>query len=131
VAALGVDEDDVTPTATFRGNLGAESIDLLDIVFRLEREFRIEIPRGELFPDSMCDGRPDLDRDVMTAGEERVEVRTPLPYADLGGFAGYRRLEAIAEFFTVGQLARYIAWKLARQGVAVAAVPATAASHRS
>ena len=46
VQALGVDEDDVTPAASLLGDLGAESIDLLDIVFRLEREFAITIPRG-------------------------------------------------------------------------------------
>jgi acyl carrier protein len=35
VDALGVDEDEVTPNATMVGDLGAESIDFLDIVFRL------------------------------------------------------------------------------------------------
>jgi acyl carrier protein len=49
VEALNVDEDEVTPGATLQGDLGAESIDFLDIVFRLEREFGIAIPRGELF----------------------------------------------------------------------------------
>ena len=50
VDALGVDEEDVTPDATLVGDLGAESIDFLDIVFRLEKSFSIKIPRGELFP---------------------------------------------------------------------------------
>jgi acyl carrier protein len=48
--ALGVDGDDVIPSATLEGDLGAESIDFLDIVFRLERVFEIKIPQGELFP---------------------------------------------------------------------------------
>ena len=51
VDALGVDEEEVTPTATMVGDLGAESIDFLDIVFRLEKAFDIKIPRGELFPE--------------------------------------------------------------------------------
>ena len=50
VEALNVDEDEIKPTSTLQGDLGAESIDFLDIVFRLEREFGIKIPRGELFP---------------------------------------------------------------------------------
>ena len=50
VEALNVDEDEIQPTSTLQGDLGAESIDFLDIVFRLEREFGIKIPRGELFP---------------------------------------------------------------------------------
>ena len=51
IDALGVDDDEVSPTATMVGDLGAESIDFLDIVFRLEKAFGIKIPRGELFPD--------------------------------------------------------------------------------
>ena len=49
VEALGVEEDDVTPSATLQAELGAESIDFLDIAFRLEGEFEFKIPRGELF----------------------------------------------------------------------------------
>ena len=60
VEALNVDEDDVKPEATLQGDLGAESIDFLDIVFRLEREFDIKIPRGELFPESIFQGDPEF-----------------------------------------------------------------------
>ncbi len=51
VQALGVEEEDIKPSATLQGDLGAESIDFLDIAFRLEREFWIKIPRGELFSE--------------------------------------------------------------------------------
>ena len=50
VDALGVDDDEITREATLMGDLGAESIDFLDIVFRLEKSFAIKIPREELFP---------------------------------------------------------------------------------
>ena len=53
VDALGVDDDEVTPEATLVGDLGAESIDFLDIVFRLEKAFDISIPRDELFPEDI------------------------------------------------------------------------------
>src|SRR6188508_2580299 len=53
IDALGVDDDQVTPEATMVGDLGAESIDFLDIVFRLEKGFGIEIPRSELFPEDI------------------------------------------------------------------------------
>ena len=53
VDALGVEDDEVTPAATLVGDLGAESIDFLDIVFRLEKGFDIKIPRGELFPEDI------------------------------------------------------------------------------
>jgi len=54
VDALGVDEEEVTPPATMVGDLGAESIDFLDIVFKLEKAFGIEIPRKELSPEDQC-----------------------------------------------------------------------------
>ncbi|NMC21777.1 MAG: acyl carrier protein, partial [Thermogutta sp.] len=50
VDALAVEEDEVRPDSTLVGDLGAESIDFLDIVFKLEKTFNIKIPRGELFP---------------------------------------------------------------------------------
>jgi len=79
VEALNVDEDDIRPTATLQGDLGAESIDFLDIVFRLEREFGITIPRGELFPESVFRGGPDLVHDgrvtgSITLGQSRLPV---------------------------------------------------------
>ena len=83
VQALGVDEDDVTPAATLLGDLGAESIDLLDIVFRLEREFAIAIPRGELFIEPDLAGRGGLraGRPGDHRGPRRPVRR--MPYADL------------------------------------------------
>ncbi len=60
VDALSVDDDQVTPTARLKGDLGAESIDFLDIVFRLEKQFGVTIPREELFPESIFQGDADL-----------------------------------------------------------------------
>ena len=45
--ALGCDEDEVSPDSSLINDLDAESIDFLDIVFRLEREFKVKIPRGK------------------------------------------------------------------------------------
>jgi acyl carrier protein len=55
VHALGVEEDDVKPSATLQGDLGAESIDFLDIMFRLEREFMIKSTRTSC-SRSRCSG---------------------------------------------------------------------------
>ncbi len=76
VESLNVDEGDVTPTATLQGDLGAESIDFLDIVFRLEREFDIRIPRGELFPESVFPGDPDFVRDGRVTEQGMGELRS-------------------------------------------------------
>jgi acyl carrier protein len=53
VQALGVSRSDITPETSLAGDLEAESIDFLDIVFRLEKEFGIEVARGELFPQEL------------------------------------------------------------------------------
>ena len=67
VQALGVEEDEIKPTATLQGDLGAESIDFLDIVFRLEREFMIKVDRDELFPESFLTGDSGIiDGDRLT-----------------------------------------------------------------
>src|SRR5437763_9228350 len=86
VEALNVDEEDVKPQATLVGDLGAESIDFLDIVFRLEREFGIKIPRGELFPESIFQGDPEFVQDGKITPKGMAELRTRMPYADLSRF---------------------------------------------
>ena len=116
VEALGVDEDDVTPSATLQGDLGAESIDFLDIVFRLEREFGIKIPRGELFPDSIFEDQADLVQEGRVTDRGMVELRSRMPYADLADFERDRRLGAVADLFTVELVVRYVEWKLGRDG---------------
>ena len=112
VEALNVDEEDVKPSSTLQGDLGAESIDFLDIVFRLEREFGIKIPRGELFPESVFQGDPDFVREGRVTDQGMGELRSRMPYADLGAFDKDRRLSTVSDLFTVGLLAGYVAWKL-------------------
>jgi acyl carrier protein len=110
--ALNADEEDITPVATLRRDLGAESIDLLDIVFRLEREFGIHIERDELFPASVFQGDPAFVQDGKVTDRGLVRLRSELPYADLSNFECDRRLSAIPDLFTVGLVARFIDWKL-------------------
>src|SRR5713101_8422185 len=117
VEALNVDEDEIQPAATLQGDLGAESIDFLDIVFRLEREFGIRIPRGELFPESVFQGDPEFVRDGRVTDQGMGELRSRMPYADLDSFDHDRRLSGVPDLFTVDLVTRYIAWKLGR-GVA-------------
>src|SRR5512139_1437552 len=85
VDALGVDEDEVTPEATMVGDLGAESIDFLDIVFRLEKAFTIEIPRSELFPEDVLTNAEYVENGKVTAAG-LAELRKRMPFADLTRF---------------------------------------------
>ena len=113
VEALNVDAEEIRPTATLQGDLGAESIDFLDIVFRLEREFGIKIPRDELFPESIFQGNPEFAENGRLTEEGLVELRAKLPYADLSKFEKNPEVDAIGDLFTVNMLTRYLEAKLA------------------
>src|SRR5437763_1646154 len=112
VEALNVDEDEISPKATLQGDLGAESIDFLDIVFRLEREFGIKIPRGELFPESIFQGDPEFVQNGKVTDRGLAELRARMPYADLSNFERNPELRAISDLFTVDMITRYIRGKL-------------------
>ena len=112
VEAFSVDDDDVTPTARLQGDLNAESIDFLDIVFRLEREFGIKIDRNELFPESIFAGDPDFVHDGTVTPKGLDELRKRMPYADMSGFAADPRFEKLGDLFTVDLIVRYVKSKV-------------------
>src|SRR5580698_2748247 len=94
VDALGVDDDEVTPKSTLREDLGAESIDFLDIVFRLEKAFTTDpahpfkIPRGELFPENLPQLMSDenyVKGDVITPAGV-AELKKRMPFSDFSEF---------------------------------------------
>ncbi len=111
VDALGVDEEDVTRKATLFSDLGAESIDLLDIVFRLERNFGIKIPRGELFPENVSD--PDMVQDGKLTTKGLAEIQQRMPYADLTEFSSNPEVDKLFDLYTVDMLVQYVASKVA------------------
>jgi len=111
VDALGVDEDEVTPEATLTGDLGAESIDFLDIVFRLEKAFDIKIPRGELFPESILTDPQYVDNGKFTqAGLD--ELRKRMPFANLDEYAKNPVAQEFGNLFTVQMIANYVESKV-------------------
>ena len=111
VDALGVDEDEVTPEATLVGDLGAESIDFLDIVFRLEKAFDIKIPRGELFPEDILTNTQYLQNGKVTPdGIEQLKKR--MPFADLTRFAANPVVQDFGNLLTVQDMCRYVATKV-------------------
>ena len=107
VDALGVDDDEVTPEATMVGDLGAESIDFLDIVFRLEKSFGIKIPRGELFPEDVLSSTEYVaDGKLNAAGIAALKER--MPFADLSTFEADPRVQNFANTLTVEDMVRYV-----------------------
>ena len=112
VEALGVDEDDVTMASRLQGDLNAESIDFLDIVFRLEREFGLKIDRNELFPESIFQGDPKFLQNGILTADGLEELRTKMPYADIAQFEKNPKFENIGDLFTVELITKYIQSKL-------------------
>ena len=111
VDALGVDEDEVTDQATLVGDLGAESIDFLDIVFRLEKAFGIKIDQSELFPDNVLnDPNYVIEGKVTDKGMEVLRER--LPHADLDTFDASRDVEQFSNIFTVDTIVKFVLAKL-------------------
>lgn len=111
VEALSVEEDEVTDDATLTGDLGAESIDFLDIVFRLEKTFNIKIPQDELMnrdiisnPAYVTDGK--LNSDGLAA------LKDSMPHADLSEFEQDPNIEKLADVFTVGTIVKFVEAKL-------------------
>ncbi len=111
IEALGVDDDEVTATATMVGDLGAESIDFLDIVFRLEKAFDIEIPRSELFPEDVLTNAEYVeDGKVTDAGV--AELKKRMPFADLSKFEANPVVQEFGNLLTVSDLCRYVESKV-------------------
>lgn len=111
VEALGVDDEEVEPQATMVGDLGAESIDFLDIVFRLEKAFGIEIPRSELFPEDILTNAEYVDDGKVTdAGLKELKER--MPFADLSKFESDPVVQNFGNLLTVSDLCRYIESKV-------------------
>ncbi|HUT09268.1 MAG TPA: acyl carrier protein [Thermoguttaceae bacterium] len=111
VDALGVDDDEVTPEATLVGDLGAESIDFLDIVFRLEKTFDIKIPRGELFPeDILTDSQYVQEGRVTEPGVK--ELRQRMPFANLDEFAKNPVVQDFGSLLTVADMCRFVETKM-------------------
>lgn len=111
VDALGVDEDEVTPEATLVGDLGAESIDFLDIVFRLEKAFDIKIPRSELFPEDILNNAEYLQGSKVTP-EGIEKLRERMPFADLTKFEANPVVQEFANQLTVQDMVRYVESKI-------------------
>lgn len=112
VEALGVDDDEVTLESTLSGDLGAESIDYLDILFRLEKSFDIKIPRGELFPENLSAADASFIQDGMVTASGLDELRTKLPYADVDSFAKNPKAENVQDLFTVKMIVSFLEKKL-------------------
>ncbi|MBM4102945.1 MAG: acyl carrier protein [Planctomycetes bacterium] len=112
VDALGLDDGDVTEDATLMGDLGAESIDFLDIVFRLEKAFNIKVPREELFPAEAVMNNPEYVSGGKVTAKGLAELKSRMPHTNFSEFEKNPDVNKIADLFTVGAIVNFIEGKL-------------------
>lgn len=111
VEALAVEPDEISEDATLTGDLGAESIDFLDIVFRLEKCFNLKIPRGELFPDDLLNN-PDYVANGRFTDQGLMKIKEAMPHADFAEFEKDPDVNKMPDLFTVKTLVNYVEAKL-------------------
>jgi len=109
--ALARDRAEVTPESRLIADLGAESIDFLDIVFRLEKAFDIKIPRGDLFPENLLNN-PEFVKEGKLTDAGLAELRARLPYADLSEFEKNPVVGNLGDVYTVDMIVGYIEKRL-------------------
>ena len=112
VDALGLDDDEVTESATLMGDLGAESIDFLDIVFRLEKSFGIKIPREELFPAESLMNNPEYVSSGKLTEKGMAELKAKMPHTDISAFQDDPDVNKMADLFTVAAVVNFVENKL-------------------
>lgn len=112
VDALGLDDDEATSEATLMGDLGAESIDFLDIVFRLEKSFGIKIPREELFPAESLMSNPEYVSSGKVTEKGMAELKEKMPHSDFSSFQEDPDVNKMADLFTVDSIVNFIEIKL-------------------
>ena len=111
IDALGVDDDEVTLDSTLVGDLGAESIDFLDIVYNLEKTFDVEIPRGELIPDDILTNVDFLQEGRLNAAGI-AKLRQRMSFADLNKFESNPVVADFAGLLTVNDMCSFVDGKL-------------------
>lgn len=112
-SALGLDKNDINMESSLVRDLGAESIDFIDIIFRLEKTFDIKIPSGELFPGNIfTDERFVSQGRVTEAGLQ--ELKAKVPYMDVDAFSKDPVISKMGDFFTVRMIINYLKDRLAK-----------------
>jgi acyl carrier protein len=114
VDALAVDDDEVQMSSVLTSDLGAESIDFLDIVFKLEQVFSIKIPQGELFPENIAQDQRYVQAGKVTS-EGLAMLKTRMPHVDFSTFEANPMLGNVGSLFKVETLVKFVEAKLAKK----------------
>ncbi len=114
--ALGADEDEITMEASLTADLEAESIDFLDIMFRLEKAFSTDgrpfkISQGELFPENLMEN-PEWVNEGKFTDDGMAMLKERMPHVDFSDFEDDRDVNKVAELITVESIVTFVDRKL-------------------
>ena len=99
--ALGCDVDDIEPNVSLIEGLDAESIDFLDMVFRLERAFKIKIPRGKIVENARGDlPESEFEQNGIVTEKGLVQLRDYLSEVPADRFRTPMKVADIPRLFT-------------------------------
>lgn len=102
IDVLVIDEDKVHPTSRLIADLGAESIDFLDLVFQLEKEFGIKIPRGQLEKNARGDlSEAEFEQNGVLTEKGLVALKNYLTEVPQEYFKSTMKTNEIPTLFTV------------------------------
>jgi acyl carrier protein len=113
IESLMVDDEEIKPEATLVGDLGAESIDILDIVFQLEKMLGIKIERGELVPEYVTndkEGKYVQENKLTELG--LAEIKKCLPFANIELLTQNPMVSNILTILTVRDLCYIVGLKV-------------------
>jgi len=100
-AALGLEEDEVELDSKLIEDLGAESLDFLDIVYRLERAFDIKIPRGGIESSAQEEAGGTYEVDGILTDEGLSALKQLMPEVPTEEFVDGLRVTEVPELFRV------------------------------
>jgi acyl carrier protein len=114
-AALGTDEEEITPEAALSADLGAESLDILDVLFRIEKKLGVKVAmadltsrlQGDLSPEEFADPSGKVTRAGL------MQLKTVLPQIDVAGLEGKLEADGLFSLLTVGNLVDIVVQKQA------------------
>lgn len=112
--ALGIEKNDIRPDSSLVRDLGAESIDFIDVIFRLEKTFDIKIPSGDLFPAHILNDERFVKEGKVTS-EGIAELKVKVPYLDVDAFSKDPQVSKLSDFFTVQMIMNYLQDRLSKK----------------
>ena len=113
---LAIDPSKIVPGASLIDDLGAESLDFLDLVFRLETDYAVKIPRDGLLL-AVRDGLGDrFDQNGVLSDDALARLRLLMPEVPPERIGSGLRTHQIPNLFTAETFVRLVAWRLSELG---------------